>query len=73
MMWKGVLKHDVSKAIDEKEVRSEFYPIGKGKCPKCGEEAELLETDAVLTGGKRIKMCKKCLDAAIKRYTEKYD
>jgi len=68
MSWKDILKVDSN---TEKEVRDSFYPVDKGDCFSCGTTENVLETDKVLTGGKRHRLCQKCLDEKLKQIKER--
>jgi len=73
MSWKDILKVDSN---TEKEVRDAFYPVSEGKNPQgdcfsCGTTENVLETDKILTGGKRHRLCQKCLDERLKQIKER--
>jgi len=54
----------------ETEVRNAFYPV-EGECRSCGSKKNVLETDKVLTGGRRHKLCQKCLDYKLEQFNVK--
>jgi len=54
----------------EAEVRNAFYSV-EGECRSCGSKENVLETDKVLTGGRRHKLCQECLDYILKKVNKR--
>jgi len=63
-----ILRRKEAKEEIETEVRNAFYPA-EGECRSCGSKKNVLETDKVLTGGRRHKLCQKCLDYKLEQLT----
>jgi len=64
------MRRQEAKEEIEAEVRNAFYPV-EGECRSCGSKKNVLETDKILTGGRKHKLCQKCLDYRLEQFNVK--